>query len=273
MGSQPLPVRGIAGKASSDLVIDAAPGHLLQGLLRHAPGLFFPGEGGVAQQEQQVLGRGELGGCAEAAELLVEDPLQLLIGPPGQLRVDLPGLQGPLPAQEGAELPGGLLEALPVPLPLALHRLEQRDQAKLPPPVLPGQIGPGEEGLPLRGEQQGQGPAAAAVEGHAGLHIHRVHVRPLLPVHLHRHEAPVQDPGHLRALKGLPGHHMAPVAGGVANGEEDGFSLPAGLFKGFLPPGVPVYGVLCVLQQVGRALVLQTVRHGDSPLQAKAYGL
>jgi len=44
---------------------------------------------------------------------------------------------------------------------------------------------------------------------------------------------------------------MAPVAGGVADGEEDRPVLSGGGPEGFLAPGVPVYGVVGMLEEVG----------------------
>jgi len=43
---------------------------------------------------------------------------------------------------------------------------------------------------------------------------------------------------------------MAPVAGGIAYGEEDGLVFPFGFFKCLITPGIPVYRVICMLQQV-----------------------
>jgi len=44
---------------------------------------------------------------------------------------------------------------------------------------------------------------------------------------------------------------MAPVAGGVAHGEEDGLVLLCCGLEGLLAPGVPVHGVVGVLEEVG----------------------
>ena len=44
---------------------------------------------------------------------------------------------------------------------------------------------------------------------------------------------------------------MAPVAGGVANREEDGLVLFSGCFKGLVAPGVPMHGIVGVLEEVG----------------------
>jgi hypothetical protein len=43
---------------------------------------------------------------------------------------------------------------------------------------------------------------------------------------------------------------MAPVTGGVTDGQKDRFILTGCQIKGFIIPGMPVYRVFCMLQQV-----------------------
>src|SRR5258708_39595098 len=69
----------------------------------------------------------------------------------------------------------------------------------------------------------------------------------------------VHDGGDLFVLKGFALHDMAPVAGGVADAEEDRFVLHFCLVQGFLAPRVPVYRVVCVLQQIWTRLVDEPV--------------
>ena len=70
-------------------------------------------------------------------------------------------------------------------------------------------------------------------------HIDLVHIRPLLPVHLHTHKTPVEQLSYLLALKGFSLHHMTPVTCGVANRQEDWFAFRLGLGKGFWTPWIP----------------------------------
>ena len=51
-------------------------------------------------------------------------------------------------------------------------------------------------------------------------------------------------------LEGFVSHHMAPMASGIANGEEDRLVLPPRLFKRSLTPSEPVHRVLGVLQKI-----------------------
>jgi hypothetical protein len=59
---------------------------------------------------------------------------------------------------------------------------------------------------------------------------------------------------------------MAPVAGGIADAEKDRLIFPSGLLKGLLSPGMPLYGVMRVLQEVRAGFVDETVGvHFSSP--------
>jgi hypothetical protein len=52
---------------------------------------------------------------------------------------------------------------------------------------------------------------------------------------------------------------MAPVAGGIADAQEDGLVLPASPFQGLRPPGVPIHRVMGVLLQIGAGALEQAV--------------
>jgi hypothetical protein len=54
---------------------------------------------------------------------------------------------------------------------------------------------------------------------------------------------------------------VAPVAGGIANRKKYRFIFGFGFYKRFLTPGIPVDGVVFVLQQVGRFFGCEMV-HG-----------
>ena len=259
VGHLPPIIGAIAAEAAVQLVKDAAPGHLNQRGLRHLQTAQVPLPPGPVQQEQQGVGRGKLGRAAEAAVL----PVKVLPQPGGRLPQ-----QGPvrlcaavrLPA---AQLPDCLLSQLqqtaPVGLPQPFNLFQQLHQPQPAAPAPGRQIGSRPEGFLVRGHQNGQRPAAGSGQRLAGRHIYPVHVRPLLPVHLDGDKPPVQYPGHLLILKGLPSHDVAPVAGGVADGQKDRLVLNDGGVKSLLPPAVPVDGVFRVLEQVGGFFVFQSV--------------
>src|SRR3990172_9255929 len=49
------------------------------------------------------------------------------------------------------------------------------------------------------------------------------------------------------------------MAGGIADGEQNGLVLAPGLFERFLAPGIPVDGVSGVLQEVGAGFLREAV--------------
>ena len=52
---------------------------------------------------------------------------------------------------------------------------------------------------------------------------------------------------------------MAPVAGGIADAQENRFALAAGLDKGFVLPWIPIHRVIGMLQQIGALLFNQAI--------------
>ncbi len=86
-----------------------------------------------------------------------------------------------------------------------------------------------------------------------------VEIGPFFAVDLDVDEMLVHHPGGLGILEGFMGHDVAPVAGGVADGEQNRFVFPASPLQGFLAPRIPVHGVVGVLLKVRARLVDQGV--------------
>ena len=141
------------------------------------------------------------------------------------------------------------------------HLLERRQ----PVPRLRREVGAAEERLARGRQEHRHRPAAAAGQGDDGVHVDRVEVRPLLTVDLDRDEVLVQDACGQLVLEGLSLHHVAPVAGGVADREHDRAILVACAGERLVAPRVPVDRVVLVLQEVRRRLVGEAV-HARSRL-------
>ena len=114
--------------------------------------------------------------------------------------------------------------------------------------------------LSVRRHDHGQRPAVAAAQilGHA--HVDRVNVRTFFSIDLDADKVTVQQGADLLVFETLDLHDVAPVTGGVADGEEDGFAFGLGPGKRFLAPGEPVDRVVCVLEQIGTLLLHQAIR-------------
>jgi hypothetical protein len=63
--------------------------------------------------------------------------------------------------------------------------------------------------------------------------------------------------GHV--FEGFMLHHMAPMAGGVANAEQNGFVFCLGFRQGFLAPRIPIHRIMGVLEEVRASLMNQVV--------------
>ena len=120
-------------------------------------------------------------------------------------------------------------------------------------------VGAAPEGLGRRRQEHGERPAALLAEAAERPHIDLVDVGALLAVDIDVDEALVEDGGGGRVAEALMRHDVAPVAGGVTDGEEDGFRLPAGTLQRLRAPLVPVHRVVGVLQEVRAGGVDQAI--------------
>jgi len=105
-------------------------------------------------------------------------------------------------------------------------------------------------------------PATAARHQLGGRHVEFIHVRALLPVDLDADDRLVHQLGDLRILKDLPFHHMAPITGGIANGDQNRLIFLPRLGKRFLTPRIPVNRVMRVLEQIRAARINKPICSG-----------
>ena len=192
----------------------------------------------VAQQEIQGHWLGKLRRRPDAAVLVVEGGCQGAVGVVQHVVGQDSGGLGQL-----AGAPHLFPKLLGDPLNLAgvgavgfRNRQQQPGEAGHVGAVDRREVGAAVEGLSLGSEENRHRPAAAAGEHLHGLHVYRVQVRPLLPVNLDADEILVHQRRNRLILKGLPFHHVAPVAGGIADAQQDGLVLRPGQFQRLRPP-------------------------------------
>ena len=188
------------------------------------------GVGGVvraAQEEVQVHGLGKLGGASKAAVAGIERGTERLGGlvqhgsrREGGVIIRRAYLHGGAPEQ-GSELLGGAVNGVP-PLAVGLsHALQHALKARHPVAVNGREIGAAVERLAVRRQEDGHRPAAVLGERLHRLHIDRVEVGALLAVHLDVDEEVVHQLCRRLVLERLPLHHVAPMAGRIANRKQD----------------------------------------------------
>jgi hypothetical protein len=119
-------------------------------------------------------------------------------------------------------------------------------------PPVGREVGPAVEDLALGGEEGGEWPAALLDQELDGALVARVHVGPLVAVHLDADEMPVEEVGERRVLVGLAVHHVAPVAPDGADVEQHGSVGAARGVERVGSPGEPVDGLVRGALQVGR---------------------
>ncbi len=260
MGQQPLSVRGISVESETDVIPHPPQPHGGEGLFHHSEGLVVPGMVVVPEEEEELVGGRKFGGPTEPAVLPVEASPDLGEGALQHIGADLPGpLVAEGPGQVARDGARRLQELFPLAGPELLDLGTEFDQPRSAEPVPPGDVGAGEEGLFVRGHEDGEGPAAAARHHLTCGHIDGVDVGTLLPIHLDADEGIVEVAGRRFILEGFPLHDVAPVAGGVSHGQEDRLVLLLGLFKGRVAPRVPVHRITGVLKQIWALFMDQSI--------------
>ena len=250
-------VHGVAVEPAAEDVVHAARGHSVEGRPHHRERVVAPG----SQQELEVRRRRELRRAPEAAVLGVELRAKRRNGVHDQLRCErLVGRRALARLADRAHERVGLLLELAAPLLVGLrHGQKELREARHVEARLRREVRASVERPPVRREEDGHRPAAVAGHGDDRLHVQPVHVRALLPVDLHRDEALVHEPRRLFVLEGLVLHDVAPVAGRIADREQDRLVLGAGALERVIPPRVPVDGVVGVLEEVGAGLLGEPV--------------
>jgi hypothetical protein len=183
----------------------------------------------------------------------------LLTGHLGVTERDLPARQIP------HDLLGDLRDLVPPVGPRAVHAFEDLPEGGAALPGRGRKVGTEVERLGVGREKHRHGPATLPGRRLHGLHVDGVDIGPLLPVDLDTHEVRVEIVGGLLVLERLVGHDVAPVAAAVSDAQQHRLAAPACLLEGLGRPGPPVDGVVGVLEEVGRRLMGQSVRHGVHP--------
>ena len=108
-------------------------------------------------------------------------------------------------------------------------RSQNRSETRPPIAIVRGEIGAAEKRLQLRRQKHRHGPAAAARRRLHERHVDAIDIRPFFAIHFYRHEPAIQDRGQSFVFERLALHHVAPVAGRVADGQKDGLVFGARL--------------------------------------------
>ena len=216
VGDEPLVVHRVAVEATPDQVVHPARGHPVERPGHHVQ--LVPPE----QELERRRGR-EFRSAAEAAPLRVELRAQPADGAGEQRRLER--LARRLQLARAAYVLHQLTRRTgDVGTAVAVGRgdgLEHLAEARQPMARLRRVVRAAEEGLAVGGEEDRHRPAAVAGQGDDRVHVDRVEVGPFLAVDLDVDEELVHELRRRLVLERLVLHDVAPVAGRVADREQD----------------------------------------------------
>src|SRR5258708_33876437 len=238
-------------EAPAQLVIDAAIGHMLQGYFDDLKfGLRGFGTDLTSkamlvdtQEKFQGHGVGEFGRIAETTIYRAEFSGKFATGITQHLkRHGTCGINAALVAKRGVaellEVIGTLCRLLlhlfpMVPVVISYGQQDTRKPWHRLPPILTvtrREICTSVERTAIGREKNGHGPAALLCHGLYCLHIDVVYVGSFFAIYLDRGKMMVHNRCYICGFKGFALHDVAPVAGGVADAEQDWFFLPLFFF-------------------------------------------
>ena len=261
MRDEPGLIDGVTVEPAADVVVETATGHLLQGNCHHSHGLaagfgIHALDGGGAQEEAQIGGAGEFGCAAKAAVGGVEGFGVVMEGlfkgfAAGVVQVRnrarFAAAAFVVFGERGDHAVGFGDEFFRLVSPCRGDGGEDRGKAGTALAILGGEISAAVERLEVGGEPGRERPAAPPCHRLNVGHVHLIDVGALLAVDLDGDEVGVEQRGDGGVFKRFVGHDVAPVAGGVADAQEDRFLLGACAGKSGLTPRQPVHGVVGVL--------------------------
>ena len=263
MRHQPFGIGGVAGEAAAQMIVDAALAHAPQ---RDIDRLAIAGiaaalPGAPEQLEDRHLGKFRRPADAAMDEI---DLLQQALGNAVEdLRPDARARLGQSELAQRLLQRGDVLGHL---LGIAVIGVgdgaQHLGEARPSPALLRREIGAAPEGMAVGGQEHGERPAALLAEQGESRLIDGIEVGALLAVDLDVDVEVVHERGRRLALEALMGHDMAPVAGGIADGEQDRLLLGLGLGQRLGSPGLPMHGIVLVLQQIRARLLAQPVAGG-----------
>jgi hypothetical protein len=92
-----------------------------------------------------------------------------------------------------------------------------------------------------------------------GLLIDEIDIGALFSVNLYGNKMGVDEGGDLVILETFMGHDMAPMAGRIADRQQNRAVLAFGLQEGRLVPGPPMHRIILVLKQIGAGFMAEEV--------------
>ena len=280
MRHEPLLVDRVPVEAAAQVVVQPALGHFLQRVRRHLHGSSPQFgrralQGGRPKKKIDDRGPGKLRRPAKSPPGRIMGLVEVLIaflecfrrrlvqrGGCPAFGPDFPRRAvGRKTLQGGDHLVGAVEDFFALLRPVPGDCMEHRHKPRAPGPVVGWKIRAAKKRLPFGRQPHAHRPAAVA----GGLlhigHVHPVEIGPFLAIHLHGDEVAVEHRGDRQIFKRLVRHHVAPMAGRVADAEKNGLLLGLRLGQRRRAPGLPRHGIIRMLQEIGRFFAGEKVGH------------
>src|SRR4051812_10644645 len=115
------------------------------------------------------------------------------------------------------------------------------------------------EWLTVRRQEHIQRPATATTDCLYCIHIYMIKIRPFFSVYLYIDEIFVHQGSRFFFFKTFTFHYMAPVAGRITNTHQYRLVLRFCFLQCLLTPGIPIYRVMRMLQQVRTSFINEAI--------------
>src|SRR6185437_3476202 len=256
----PARIDAVARIAAAEMVVDAALRDVVEGELDGAPERLLARALEGAPQELEEAGLREFRCVADAAVEgidLEREPLGDAVGLFEAERVAGSGRGKPRQRRlQRADILCHLVGLVAIDV---LDGAQHLGKAGAAPARRRREICAAPEWLALRRQEHGERPAALLAEQRQRVLVDGIEVGPLLAIDLDADEERVHQPGDRRVLEALMRHDVAPMAGGIADREQDRLVGRLGGGEHAGAPGLPMHRVVLVLQQVGAGFVGERV--------------
>ncbi len=264
MRRQPDGICRITGVAAAEMIVDPALGHLGQGHENGIAQRLVPGAQ-IRSPEQFVDRRvGKFGRLTESAVYHVEflgQPRRRLVvnGQRNAVRSGGGLFRGPDFLQTVVQRFGGLECLFAFLVPIIRDCGQDLRKARSPITGIRREIRAAPERLSVRRQEHGQRPATLLAQQLKRMLVYGIDIGAFLPVDLHVDIKVVHLRRDFVVFEAFMRHDVAPVAGGVADRQQDGLVLVPRGGEGLRPPAVPVHRIVGMLQKIGTGFFGQAV--------------
>ena len=209
------------------------------------------------------MGRGKFGGVSEPAPTRIKGLAELIMGLFEGVHVKSLSMRSRIRTwlQRTGDALTGFSQFRPISLPQPGNVSQDTGKPRHPHSLFPREVSAGKEGFAFGGEKHIQGPTATP--GHCLTHGHvdLVDIGTLFAIHLDGDETVVERCRYGVIFERLVCHDVAPMAGGIADGQKNRLILATRFVESRISPRIPVHRVVGMLQKIGALFLSKAIGH------------